>query len=358
MVGYGLSNFFNSDAKSAKISDCFATFLRNKASYKVGIAVSEFCCQDYLRNMEEKEFLGGYEIKNWDFTPRIYKILGLSAVINFLIIFGLGQTNLLQTKACDSQYVGKVCQVLDTIYVGSKLFTGDTGYVVRDYQTTNIKDADVVWVDQTGAEPRFTYPPGYFYKEDQEAEALDDPMTYENPITPPINNTPITPPAPLNRGGGLFNTKPRVPKRNKKPVTGNVPDSLISREGDETNKNDADPKNDSPDKLPEIDGKTAKNGEENKTKEKTDKNSLENKTAKTSDPVKDLEINSKPLRDFANEIVVKWEKKQVDLSQQFLVRMNGEILENGRLNAGRSRFTEQKGNPEMINIAKRAIESV
>ena len=304
--------------------------------------------------MEEKGFLEGYEIGKWEFTPRTYKFLGLSVVLNLLAIFVLGQTNLLHSKACDSHYVSKVCQVLDTIYVGSKVLAGNPDYVVKEYDRTTIDDADeIVWVSQDGAEPQFQYPEGFFYKEEQEAEALNDFSLGADKIAPPVDNSPIiTPPPPRsNSGGGLLGSRPKLPKRNNKPVSGEIPDSII---GD----NNSDKKNESPEKLPNLDGTTAKNDNKDPEKDPKKENPLDKQTAKNSDPVKDIEINRKPLDDFADEVLVKWQTKTVDLSQQFKVKLTGELTKNGRLDPARTRYTEQLGNPEMIEVAKRAIESV
>ncbi len=297
--------------------------------------------------MEEKGFLEGYEIGRWDFTPRLMKFLGVSLAINLLFILVIGQTSLLRTKACDSHYVGKVCQVLDMIYVGGKVFSGDTDYVVKDYAKTEIDDADVVWIDQTGEGAKFSYPEGFFYKEESELEALNNDFpTIAETIPPPINNPIISPP-PSNRGSGLLGTQPNLPKRNKNVVKGTVPDSILG---------DADEKTtDSPDNLPNLVGETAKK-DPKKTPEK--ENPLEKDTAKSSDSVAEIEINKKPLLDFADEVFEQWESKKVDFSQQFKVKLTGELTKNGRLDPKRTRYTEQQGNPEMINVAKRAIESV
>ena len=312
--------------------------------------------------MEEKDFLEGYEIGKWEFTPRIYKFLGLSVAVNLLGIFVLAQTNLLHSRACDGAYVGKVCQVLDMIYVGGKVFAGETDYVVKDYVQTSIKDADVFWVDQTGVGPKFTYPEGFFYKEDQPDEAFDDSFPIDsNPIAPPVDNSPIiSSPAPrMNRGGGLLGRRPKLPKRNRNPVSGDLPDSIIGGSTDEKNKK---PKNDSPDKLPTLDGANAKtdkpDGKNDPKKDPKKENPLEKATAKNSDSVKAIDINRKPLDDFADEMLVKWETKKIDFSQQFKVKLTGELTKDGRLNAKRTRYTEAIGNPEMIEAAKRAIESV
>ena len=61
--------------------------------------------------MQEQELFQSYEVKNWDFNPRVYKILAVSAIFNVLALFIVGQTNLLTTKGCDSPLVGGVCRL-------------------------------------------------------------------------------------------------------------------------------------------------------------------------------------------------------------------------------------------------------
>ena len=36
---------------------------------------------------QEKDLFAGYEIKNWNLTTRIYKIVGASAIVNLLFVF-------------------------------------------------------------------------------------------------------------------------------------------------------------------------------------------------------------------------------------------------------------------------------
>ncbi|MCB1025324.1 MAG: hypothetical protein KDB79_13095 [Acidobacteria bacterium] len=297
--------------------------------------------------MQEQEFLQNYEIGRWEFSPRIYKILGLSVVIVAVTVLGLGRTNLLHAKACDSHYIGKVCQVLDTIYVGSKMFSGDTDYVVKDYNKTSIKDSDVIWVDQTGEGPKFTYPEGYFYKEPL-SDPLDPNSSIGDSIIPPSSNSPIEIiPPPSNNDSGLIGRRQNLPKKNPKPVSGDLPDSIIGSKSDKDDKNKPD----------ETDNQTA-------DKDKTDgkdpgkKDPVEENSAKNNDPVKGLDINKKPLLDFADEVLVKWETKKVDLSQQFRVKLVGALTENGRLDPKKTRYTEAIGDEGMIEVAKRAIESV
>ena len=74
---------------------------------------------------QDGDLFNNYEIRNWNYSPRLYKIIAASAAVNLLLVFIVGQTSLLTMKGCDSPFVGKVCQVLDTVYVSSMLFGTD-----------------------------------------------------------------------------------------------------------------------------------------------------------------------------------------------------------------------------------------
>src|SRR5688500_12947595 len=99
---------------------------------------------------QEVEFLKDYEIKNWEFTPRVYKILAASAVFNILALLVFAQTNILQARACDSPWVGRVCQVIDTVYLGSTILSSGKEFASLPYERTEIEDAEIVWINQTG----------------------------------------------------------------------------------------------------------------------------------------------------------------------------------------------------------------
>ena len=103
-----------------------------------------------------------YEIKNWNFTPRLYKILAISAVFNIVALLVVSTSGVLTARGCNSPFVGRVCQVLDTVYVGSLLFGTESEYADMDYTKTELEDADVTFIDVTGVEPQLTYPEGYF----------------------------------------------------------------------------------------------------------------------------------------------------------------------------------------------------
>src|SRR5258707_10259379 len=161
-----------------------------------------------------------YEIKNWDLSPRLYKILAFSAITNILAILIVGQTSLLTMKGCDSPLVGRVCQVLDTVYVSSMLFGTDREYVDVAYEKTALGDADITFVDVTGETPQLSYPEGYFQIANPNEYAMLQQQA-NNPadgyIAPGI---PLTNPS---TGGSLLDTQPVLPKANPNVVDGDLP---------------------------------------------------------------------------------------------------------------------------------------
>ena len=51
---------------------------------------------------QDGDLFHNYEFKSWDLSPRIYKILGFSALGNIIVILIVAQTSLLTMKGCDS----------------------------------------------------------------------------------------------------------------------------------------------------------------------------------------------------------------------------------------------------------------
>jgi hypothetical protein len=105
--------------------------------------------------LQEGDLFNNYEIRNWNFSPRLYKIIAASAAVNLIALFIVAQTPLLTMKGCDSPFVDKVCSVLDTVYVSSLLFGTDREYVDQAYEKTSLADADVTFVDVSD---QLTYP--------------------------------------------------------------------------------------------------------------------------------------------------------------------------------------------------------
>lgn len=322
--------------------------------------------------MQEQELFQGYEVKNWDFSPRIYKILAASAVFNILALLVVGQTNLLTTKGCDSPLVGGVCQVLDTLVVGGTILTTSRDYTDVDYTKTELEDAEIIWVDRTGDE-KFKYPENYFALANPELAAMNTPseITGDTPFPaniPGMGNIPGIPNPTTGGGAGNLLDKPQVlPSPNKDATIGNMPDSPFVIEGNPTvpKQNKFRPQRQpkypnvnqkSPNELPDVNGNKTPN---------TD-NKQPNQVTPDENKVADVVINKKPMQDLASLVRTKYEKKEVDLSQNFKVVAEGILTKDGKLDVTedkktkqkRSRILAQEGNPEMIDIASQAIAAI
>ena len=170
---------------------------------------------------EPGDLFHNYEIRNWNFTPRLYKILGISAVLNILGLVVIGSSGLLTARGCDSPFVGRVCQVLDTVYVGSLIFGTDSEYADVDYTKTELEDADVTFVDVTGVTPPLAYPEGYFQLANPEQQFAN--------VTDPMASSPgfLAPGIPMQNptlgGSGLINTPPISPQSNPNAIQGDLP---------------------------------------------------------------------------------------------------------------------------------------
>lgn len=171
---------------------------------------------------QQGDLFYNYEIKNWNFDPRLYKIIGISAVANILALVVIGSTGLLTARGCDSPFVGRVCQVLDTVYVGSLIFGTESEYADVDYTKTELSpDEEVTFIDTTGIEPPLSYPAGYFQiaNPEQQFTNVTDPMAG----FPGSTMIPGIPSNPTLGGSGLLNTPPVAPKSNPNAVEGDLP---------------------------------------------------------------------------------------------------------------------------------------
>ena len=316
--------------------------------------------------MQEQELFQSYEVKNWDFSPRLYKILLLSAILNVFAIFVLAQTNLLTMKGCDSPLVGGVCQVLDTLYVGGTALAAGKEYIDVPYEETKLSsDEEIVWIPVS--DDPFNYPDGYFAQSNPQSVMTPTEITGEGdfPAYIPGIQNPTT-------GGGapdLTQQQPNYPTPNNKAVSGNIPTrSYTFDDGNPTNpksnksnrtKKTPNPTNQalndpSPTKLPDIDpdNPTTGNKDQNKTPDK--------------DKVSEVVINKKPMRDFAAVVRTKYDKKEVDLTQNFKVVAEGVLTKDGKFDTELDKKTKQKktrvtikeGNPEMIVIVEQAIAAI
>ncbi len=319
---------------------------------------------------QEKGIFEGYEIPNWNLTPRIYKIIGAAAIFHLLVIAFVAQTNLLTKKGCDSPFVSQICQVLDTVYVGSMLAGTDTDFVSKDYEKTELADADITFIDATGETPPLEYPEGYFAVANP-----DDFVMMQNgdfPMNNPIPGFPMNP--PIQNSTDLMNTPQVVPTPNDDAIKGQIPDSPFSfgtnpipYTAPKRIKTPKLPKikNISPPKLPDLSGDTiAENTNKNAEKDANKEAVQKIQPPVTSESVTEFQPNKKPLEDFADEILAKRADKQnkLDLTKSFKVVMSGVLTEDGKLDPKKSRYAklkdEEQGDQEMVDIAKDAIEAI
>ncbi len=70
------------------------------------------------------------------------------------------------------------------------------------------------------------------------------------------------------------------------------------------------------------------------------------------------EINKKPLRDFATEVLDKWERKEIDLTKSFTVELEGTITKDGKFDIENTKYIKTEGNEDIVNLAKSAIEAI
>ena len=328
--------------------------------------------------MQEQELFQGYELKGWELNQRISKILGASTLVSLLSLFAIGQSELLTTKGCDSPFVGQVCNVLDTVYVGSNIIATDAGYVDQDYTPNELADADITFIDVSS---QFKYPEGYFALSNPE---LQNPTTMFDANGNPIPGATYLPDGsgslggipPTTAGGtnDLLNKPQELPKPNDSAVVGTLPDSPFTIGPNptvptprvrtpRTRKQPQNPtlSNTSPE-LPKLpnDETTAQN-DANKNPQPNG-----NQPDTKSGPVPEVEINKKPLKDFAANVKAKYEKKEIDLTQTFSITAEGVITNDGKLDTTvdpktkqpKSRFVKWEGNQQMVDVAKEAFEAV
>lgn len=300
-------------------------------------------------NGQEIEFLKGYEIKNWEFSPRIYKILAASAIFNILALVVFAQTNILQMRACDSPWVNRVCQVIDTVYVGSSILNTDSAFVDKPYERTELEDAEIVWINQTGNDP-LQYPEGYFALANPESQfqVIDSnalPNTDFQAIPPAGSFPPAPVPAPSTPGdSGILNQPQVLPPRSNNPVT--IPDSPIGNNPIARNTRKGN-RNAKPD---------VKTTPENEQEEKTTE---EAPTVAKSDPVTDVELNRRPLVELGEYVNGLLNEKKVDLNTPFIVQAKGKLNKDGKLDEKSYKVIQAVSPDEdMITVVQRSIAAI
>ncbi len=258
---------------------------------------------------QEGDLFHKYEIKPWEFSPRIYKIIGVAALANLLFFTGVAQTNVMTMRGCDSPFVGRICQVLDMAYVGTVLFGTEREYVDVAYEKTDLGDAEITFISMDRNEPMFEYPPGYFQPEPEVIDPLTGLSTSGSEYAPGIQN-----PTAGNRLPAQI-----LPKPNRRPVKGKV-DNPWSDEKDDGGENPT---------VGNGDAK-GKNG-----KGKIDDNGGIAKIEPTPTPDESADgakadklgvfLNKAPLREQADETVKKIGSGAIDLTKSFKATVAGSL---------------------------------
>ncbi len=288
----------------------------------------------------EGDLFHTYEIKTWEFGPRIYKILAIAAAGNLFALLIFGQTSLLTMKGCDSPLVGRVCEALDVVYVGTMLFGTDRDYVDKVYERTDLGDADITFVDVSGTAPPLSYPEGYFQIANPEEFAMiqqqaNDPMFNNSGFPPGI---PYTPPA--TSGNSLLDTKPNIPKTNNDVIDGELP---TLGGGGTTGSTDKPRKPRQPKATPTPDDTTTAGN---------------NPKVDPTDPAKP-DINKRPFVDLANSVNDLLDKKQVRLDSAFVVNASGKLTKEGKLDPKSFKWGQVASEDQkMVDVVKEAIEAI
>lgn len=332
---------------------------------------------------QKKDLFQGYEIKNWEFSPRIYKLFGAATVLNILLLFGVVQANVFTTRGCDSPLVGSFCTVIDTLYLGKTLVDTNSDFVSEDYDKRKIEDAEITYIDVSNVNNQpLNYPEGYFALANPESMMMQMPSPDMNgnfPMSSPnFNSFPVNPTAvnptlttPNTTGANPLAQAQVTPTPNPKAVTGKMDDSLFGFENVTIDKNNPVP--------PPPTGAIARNRPPRGGKRPTNnaikpprpQTTPEVKTPNEQPPLNTEAVaafrpNKKPLEDFAADIIAKREDKTkpLDLSKNFKVRMIGELNKDGKLNPDpkKSRYVifnpEEQGDQTMVDIGKAAIQAV
>ena len=288
--------------------------------------------------LREDDLFGAYEIKSWSVSPRLYKILGASAAVNILALLIFAQTSVLTMKGCDSPLVGSVCQVLDTVYVGAMLFGTEREYADVAYEKTELKDADITYIELPPESEKLQYPSNYFQIANPvEYQAMLDqqnneglPPGYLAPGIPGNSGMPAGYPPPHTSGSSIFDTPAKPPKRNNnvidvsklpkdlddnavagtnpiaqgKPNKGNRPAANIPRVDADGN-------------IPGFPGvkptpdPNAKAGTEPKDEAKPDQFGIF--------------INKRPIKDKAKETIAQVDANEIKLDTSFKVTVSGTL---------------------------------
>ena len=274
--------------------------------------------------LHEGDFLYHYEIRSWQMGKRIYQILGVSLFVNLLILTLFAETPVLTARGCDGPLVGKVCQVLDTVYIGTMLYGTDRDFADYAYEKTDLGDVDVTFVDVSNADAPLEYPPGYFQlaNPEQQYGMVDQAALNNGFIAPGIPSNPSFSTTP-----NLTNTPQVLPTPNANAVEGtlptfNDPNPAIARKG--------------------RGGRIKTTPDNTATATVTNSNTMPNSNASPTaspspqaiGPTEEGELNSRPFKDLANRANELLAKQTLDLQAPLQYAATAKIDKDGKIVKG------------------------
>lgn len=273
----------------------------------------------------------GYEITNAKEMPLFIRVFAASALAHLVIFAAALQLPAVVQTTCDStEFTQQLC---DTMYVASLLSNSDRSFADKDYDPTQIPDAEnggvqeVVFINDSD----FTYPEGYWTLRDElEGRTSVDELAMVgnssdptlNPTMQNLNTTSGFNTAPsTSSGSSMFGRKQVLPKHN--------PKAFVERP-----ENDAVPTA-SPQEGPLTGGgrKVTESGNNNggATNAGQPKNpSTTTATAQSNEPAEDI-YNKKPLYDLLDKMVDFREVQQNNFYQPFQYSIAGTIDKDGKL---------------------------
>lgn len=274
--------------------------------------------------LHEGDFLYHYELPSWQLGPRLYQILGASIAVNLVLLAIFGQASFLTAKGCDGPLVGKVCQVLDTVYIGTMLFGTDREYADVEYDPTRLsKDDDVTFVDVSNLEAPLEYPEGYFQiaNPDQQFASVDQTALNNGFIAPGIPSNPTITTTP-----DLTNTPQVLPPANPNAVEGTLP--TFNDPNPTTPRNRRNPRlNKIPNNTTVADANANTNTNSNPTVQNPSTPNA-NTAAQQDQAVVDKNgvfINKRPLTDQAKQTIADLNANKVKLDAPFKVVVEGTL---------------------------------
>ncbi len=304
---------------------------------------------------QDSDLFRNYEIRNWNYSSTLYKILAISAVLNIAVLAFIGQTNLLTLRGCDSPFVGRVCQVLDMAYVGTVLFGTEREYVDMEYEKTDLGDAEITYIDVSGETPPLYYPADYFQ--------IANPVQYamlqqqgENTINltnlPGMNIPGFS--APRNNDSDLLNQRATPPPSNPNPFQEDVPTATF-KGGNGSNatvrkggRGGRIRKTDTPDEVKKPDDK--------------DVAALPTPTPDQQDtkvdPITGNTLNSRPWKDLRVAVKETIDKGGLDLQTSFTLRANVKLTKDGKIDEKTIRYSEVAGDKRLIKIVQDALAAL